>query len=323
MEDNIWFDNQVGKWRVKYDFKLDPRVLRNNYRRVLRMSETTERRLDKLGKRDEANELFHKMIKIGALEDIGTAELEMWKGPVHYLPIQAVIKVSSVTTPLRLVTNSSLIDPETGLSLNSILVSGPCCLNDMWEMLVRFRGYECGLIGDITKAYYQMKTGPVEKHVRRVLWRDGKVGTPWRIYGFTVVSMGDTPAANFMELTKKGTAVLFKHDDVVAAVKVDKDSFVDDLSTGGTKQECIRFKGFENPETLACDGTMPELLGYGGWTLKAMAMVREKDGLALQKLGGAVLGLGFSTERDQLKVKFRVNVSRHVRGEPTEPDLTV
>jgi hypothetical protein len=71
-------------------------VLRNNYRRVLRMSETTERRLEKLGKRDEANELFHTMIKIGALEEIGAAELEMWKGPVHYLPIQAVIKDSSV-----------------------------------------------------------------------------------------------------------------------------------------------------------------------------------------------------------------------------------
>ena len=35
------------------------------------------------------------------------------------------------------------------------------------------------------------------------------------------------------------------------------------------------------------------------------------------------MGLGFSTERDQLEVRFRVNVSRHVRGDPTEPDLTV
>ena len=323
MEDSIQFDHKLGKWRVRYVFSQDPRVLRNNYRRVLKMSESTERRLDKLGRGDEANELFHKLVKIGALEEIGAAELEMWQGPVHYLPIQAVIKDSSVTTPIRLVTNSSLVDPETGLSLNSILVSGPCCLNDMWEMLVRFRGYECGLIGDITKAYYQMRTGPVEKHVRRVLWRDGKVGTPWRIYGFAVVSMGDTPAANFMELTKKGTAVLFKHVDIDAATKVKKDTFVDDLSSGGTKKECIRFKGAENPETLACDGTMPELLGCGGWTLKAMAMVGEKDGPALQKLGGAVLGLGFSTERDQLEVRFRVNVSRHIRGQPTEPDLTV
>ena len=56
------------------------------------------------------------------------------------------------------------------------------------------------------------------------------------------------------------------------------------------KQECIRFKGVKNPETLACEGIIPELLGCGGWTIKAMAMAGEKDGLALQKLGGAVLG---------------------------------
>ena len=323
MEDNIWFDKKLGKWRVRYAFKQDPRVLRNNYRRVLRMSETTERRLAKSGKTDEANELFHKMVKMGALEEIGAAELNMWKGPEHYLPIQAVIKDSSVTTPLRLVTNSSLIDPETGLSLNSILVCGPCCLNDMWEMLVRFRHHECALCGDITKAYYQMHTGPVEKHVRRVLWRDGKVGTPWRIFGFTVVSMGDSPAANFMELTKKKTADMSKHIDVVAASKIKKDSFVDDISTGGTREECARFKGTEDAETLACDGTIPEILETGGWALKAVVVSGEEDGPALQKLGGAVLGLGFSTAQDMLHMKFRVNVSGHLRGKPTDPDLTV
>ena len=64
-----------------------------------------------------------------------------------------------------------------------------------------------------------------------------------------------------------------------------KDSFVDDISSGGTKEECFRFKGMEDPETLACDGTMPELLSCGGWTLKAMGIFGEKFGLALHKLG--------------------------------------
>ena len=131
MEENISFDSSLGKWRVSYVFNQDPRILRNNYRRVLRMSEGTERRLIKLGKMLEANELFKKMVDIGALEEVSACELSMWNGPVHYLPIQAVLKDTSITTPLRLVTNSSLLDPETGLSLNSILISGPCCLNDM------------------------------------------------------------------------------------------------------------------------------------------------------------------------------------------------
>ena len=189
-------------------------------------------------------------------------------------------------------------------------------------MLVRFRHHEYSLCGDITKAYYQMRTGPVEKHVRRVLWRDGKVGTPWRIYGFAAVSMGDTPAANFMELTKKKTADMFKVIDLIAANKIKNDSFVDDISTGGTKDECERFKGQEDSETLICDGTIPRILKAGGWDLKAMAMSGEEDGLALETLGGAVLGLGYSSSRDLLTLKFRVNVSPHVRGKPVEDDLT-
>ena len=147
------------------------------------------------------------MITIGALEEVSAHELKMWSGPIHYLPIQGVFKPTSVTTPLRLVTNSSLVDPETGLSLNSILAKGPMYLNDMWEILVRFRSYEAGLIGDISKAYFQIQTGPVESYCRRVLWRFGEVGTPGRIFAFKVVSMGDTPAANFMEITKRKTTV--------------------------------------------------------------------------------------------------------------------
>ena len=234
-----------------------------------------------------------------------------------------MFKPTSVTTPLRLVTNSSLVDPETGLSLNSILAKGPMYLNDMWEILVRFRSYEAGLIGDISKAYYQIQTGPVEYHCRRVLWRFGEVGTPWRIFAFKVVSMGDTPAANFMEITKRKTTVRGEHIDRRGAKRLRDDGFVDDISSGGSLSECKRFKGSEDPVTLACDGTWQQILDTGGWDLKAMAMSWELDGEALEKLGGAVLGLGWGTAEDMLKEKFRVNVSAYKRGEPTESDLTV
>ena len=133
---------------------------------------------------------------------------------------------------------------------------------------MRFRNQEVGLIGDISKAYYQMVTGPVEKHVRRVLWRSGEVGTPWRIYGFRVVSMGDCPAACLMTLTMRGTAEMSKEIDMVASKKLDEDSFVDDITTGGTEEECARFKDDQNPETCKCDGTIPQILKSGGYDVK-------------------------------------------------------
>ena len=323
MESRIKFDKNIGKWRVSYPFVKDPNLLKNNYKRVLKMAESLERRIAKAGLVDATNEVFNKMVANGAIKEISQAELRMWVGPEHYLPIQVVEHPSSMTTPVRLVTNSSLIDPETGLSFNGILAQGPMVLNDMWNMFVRFRHQECGLSADISKAYYQMLTGLIEKHCRRVLWRSGEVGTPWKIYGFEVVSMGDICASCFMELTKRATAEMSKEIDEVAAKKIAEDSFVDDVSTGGTKAECDRFKGTMDPDSCLCDGTIPQILGSGGFQVKAIAVSGEPDGLALEKLGGAVLGLEFSTASDMLSVKFKVNISTMKNGKPTGPDLTV
>ena len=64
--------------------------------------------------------------------------------------------------------------------------------------------------------------------------RDGKVRKPLTILGLTAVAMEDSPAANFMELTKNRGAMMFKHIDEVVADKIKEDSFVDDFSTGGS-----------------------------------------------------------------------------------------
>ena len=44
-----------------------------------------------------------------------------------------------------------------------------------------------------------------------------------------------------------------------------------------------------------------------------MAKTGEKDDQALHKLGGEVMGLGFSRE-----VRFKVNVGKHIRGKPVQ-----
>ena len=137
------------------------------------------------------------------------------------------------------------------------------------------------------------------------------------------MSMGDSPAANVMEITKRKTADRGAHIDVVGSKRLKKDSFVDDINSGGKKVECVRFKGNMDPVKLSCDGTLQQILDTGGYDLKAMCMSGEPDGLALEKLGGAVLGVGWSTGQDMMEERFRVNVSVYKRGEPTGPDLTV
>ena len=67
---------------------------------------------------------------------------------VHFLPHHGV-KRNSATTPLRIVFNCSAGHP----SLNSCLETGPCLLNDLCQVLLRFRLNEYVALGDISKAY--------------------------------------------------------------------------------------------------------------------------------------------------------------------------
>ena len=58
------------------------------------------------------------------------------------------------------------------------------------SILNKWRNYEVGMFSYITKAYYSLCTGEIEKHVRRVVWRYGCQGAPWKVFGFHTVSSG-------------------------------------------------------------------------------------------------------------------------------------
>ena len=80
------------------------------------------------------------------------------------------------------------------------MIKGPNTLADLFSNLLKFRGYEVGLVYDITKAYNSMKTGLVEKHVRRLWMRMNPDTDDWQLYGFTCVQFGDRPAATLMSI---------------------------------------------------------------------------------------------------------------------------
>ena len=315
-------DFRDGKFHIKFPFLVDPHELSDNYRQVVRIAEWEEKKLEQEGCVDKFNELFQKLQDLGAVEEISDYELKTWSGAVHYISLQHVINEASATTDFRIVSNSSLKTPGNPHTLNSILAKGPNMLSDTYKILIRFRTYLRGLNSDVTKAYYQMWTGLVEKHVRRMVWRNCMKGAKWKIYGYKCVSFGDVPAAALLEICIRLTIKMFGDIDLKAAHRLYHDHFVDDITSGGSVEEVLRFKGNEDPDTLLCDGTMPQIMKKANLTLKAIALSGERDGEALQKLSGSVFGLKYSTEVDTLSVVFSVNVSPRKRGFVTGPDIT-
>ena len=121
-------------------------------------------------------------------------EIENWNGPVNYISHHRVVQ-SSPTTPLRVVTNSSL--NNGGRSLNDCLPIGLNSLNPMMDIMLRFRCHDVGMMFDLTKAYNSLHTGIVEKHLRRLIWRFNPEDD-WMDYSFVVVTFGDKPAGEFL-----------------------------------------------------------------------------------------------------------------------------
>ena len=138
-----------------------------------------------------------------------------WTGPVNYISLQHIVKPESPTTSVRIVSNSSLSD-RNGNSLNSIMMKGPNALSDQRDVVSRWRTYESALSSDLTKAYFAMKTGELELHVRRVVWRYGKTNEDWKHFGYATVSFGDKPAGVYLEIVINKAADRFQKIDLEA-----------------------------------------------------------------------------------------------------------
>ena len=78
----------------------------------------------------------------------------------------------SLSTPVRIVSNSAMKNENTGLSLNDCMEAGLNSLASLLDVLLKFRGYEQALCFDLSKAYQALKTGEMESNLRMFLWRE-------------------------------------------------------------------------------------------------------------------------------------------------------
>ena len=214
-------------------------------------------------------------------------EISEWRGPVNYIAQHGVIQ-DSVTTPFRVVSNRSLRNGT--YSLNECLVRGPNNLNSMVDISLRFRCHQQGMVFDLTKAYNMLRTGPLEKHLRRFVWRFFPQDD-WIDFALDSVAFGDLPAANCLEIGRNKTAEAGSNIDEVAARRLISDSYVDDGVTSGTVEEVKRMKG-ERLDDGTFTGTVPRILKLGDLKLKVIVSTGEADEEVKGLIGTRYLDMG-------------------------------
>ena len=273
---------------VSYVFSKDPRCLPNNRATVVKIAAKQEERLLKSGHHEFYSKEIQKYLDRGAAVRLSKEEMDEWIGPTNYISHHGVERPSP-TTPLRIVTNSSL--NNCGNCLNGCLVGGPNSLNPMLDIALRFRCHECGMVFDLTKAYNVLKTGLIERHLRRFVYRFSPK-EEWQDFAFDTVAFGDLPAANFLEIGRDLTADAGMDIDEEAAEKIKRDSYVDDNISGGSFEAVERMKGHKLGDG-SFSGTMTQILNLGKLKLKTIVSTGETDEDAKALIGNKVLGYGW------------------------------
>ena len=102
----------------------------------------------------------------GTFREISLEEQKTWRGPVNYIAHHGVSKPSSKTTKVRIVSNSSLSNNNSGVSYNNMLPKGPNSLVPLIEALITWRVYPRVVMWDYSKCYNRMKMTEKELHCR-------------------------------------------------------------------------------------------------------------------------------------------------------------
>ena len=206
IEQNVTLDPSNKKMMIRYPAKGDLSQLKDNRRQAIGCAAAQERKLAKNKTRELYNAEFQGYVDRGVFKEISEDEMQAWDGPVNYIPHHGVPKPSSVSTALRVVSNSSLRNDQSGgTSYNDLLVKGPNSLQPLLQVQADFRTLLNVVTRDYAKAYNTVLTYPEEMHMRHLVWRESK-DEPWKTYGINRMHFADRPAAAGLEVAKKKVA---------------------------------------------------------------------------------------------------------------------
>ena len=117
------------------------------------------------------NGALQDMWSAGVVEEVALVDRKC-SGPVFYLPHRPVVRESAVSTKVRPVFDASA-KGYNGISLNDCMEVGPNLLNNLTEILMRFRRWKVGITADVEKAFFANKCLPNRSWCSSILVESG------------------------------------------------------------------------------------------------------------------------------------------------------
>ena len=152
----------------------------------------------------------------------------------NYIPWRAVWKLSSLSTPCRLVFDASQ-PTQSGYALNDILAKGINNLNKLQEILIRWQLHTIGVHTDVSKMYNSINLHPDHWTLQRYIWQDEL--DPLKIPRQKVIKTliyGVRSSGNQSEHGLRRLAEMYKSQYPKVNEVISSDVYVDDCITGDT-----------------------------------------------------------------------------------------
>ena len=214
-----------GQYFAPLPWKADHPPLPSNLELCKRRLTQVTSRLNKLGLMKQYCKVMEEHLTRGYIEELSDLNQPWPEQGCHYLPHFFVLKDSETTT-LRIVfaANSGKV------SLNDCLYTGPCLLNNLAELLLRFRFSQYEFVADIQRAFLHIKLREEDRPFVRFLWyKDNDPTKEICVYTYNTIVFGHTSSP--MSLG----AVLQHHLGQFAspvAVDISEKLYVDNLLSG-------------------------------------------------------------------------------------------
>jgi len=122
--------------------------------------------------------------------------------------------------------------PESGLSLNDVLLKGSILLDELTLIVTRFCVHKYAFSADIKKMYRQIWINNANRDYQRILWR-GDPNEPIKKYRLCTVTYGTVPTS-FLSVARlhKSADVNKVRSEIAQIIK--SDFYVDDCLTGAS-----------------------------------------------------------------------------------------
>ena len=169
IKEGLNYDATSHSWSVEYPWIKPPECLPNTFIAAFGQLKSLEKRL----RNSSENHLklycdgITDMLNRKVARKLTEYEIATYHGPILYISHHSVVKASPISTPLRIVFNSS--STFMGHQLNDYWAKGPDVLNLLIGVLLRFRKDYIGINGDISKMFNSVKLEGLEQHTHRFL----------------------------------------------------------------------------------------------------------------------------------------------------------